>query len=90
MRNVKLTKKDMFLSKKKLSKLRKNSWYIQAYKIILANRKKAVVHGRHCVDTEKSLCTQKIGRYIHTTLLDWLKSSSVYISFCVVTQGFLV
>ena len=36
----------------------------------LANREKVVVNGKHCVDTEKSLCTQ-LNWYVNTTLFDW-------------------
>ena len=36
----------------------------------LANQEKVVVNGRHCVDTEKSLCTQG-NRCVNTTLTDW-------------------
>ena len=36
----------------------------------LANHEKVVVNGRHCVDIEKSLCTQ--GNWcVNTTLSDW-------------------
>ena len=36
----------------------------------LANQEKVVVNGRHCVDTEKSPCTQ--GNWcVNTTLSDW-------------------
>ena len=50
----------------------------------LANQEKVVVNGRHCVDTEKSLCTQ--GNWcVNTTLL-----VGVHIGFCVMIQGFLV
>ena len=36
----------------------------------LANQEKVVVNGRHCVDTEKSLCTQ--GNWcVNRTFFDW-------------------
>ena len=44
---------------------------------------------RHCVSTEKSLCTQ--GNWcVDPALFDWLELSCVPIGFCVLTQGFLV
>ena len=35
-----------------------------------ASQERTVVNGRHCVDTEKSLCTQGNG-CVNTTLFDW-------------------
>ena len=46
----------------------------------LASQERVVVNGRHCVDTEKSLCSQGNG-CVNTTLFD---------RFCVLIHGFLV
>ena len=50
----------------------------------LASQERVVVNGRHCVDTEKSLCTQGNG-CVNTTLFDWCTHM-----FCALIHGFLV
>ena len=50
----------------------------------LASQERVVVNGRHCVDTEKSLCTQGNG-CVNTTLFDWCTHR-----FCALIHGFLV
>ena len=50
----------------------------------LASQERVVVNGRHCVDTEKSLCTQTNG-CVNTTLFDWCTHR-----FCALIYGFLV
>ena len=50
----------------------------------LASEERVVVNGRHCVDTEKSLCTQGNG-CANTTLSDWCTHR-----FYGLIQGFLV
>ena len=50
----------------------------------LASQERIVVNGRHCVDTEKSLCTQENG-CVNTTLFDWCTHR-----FCALIHGFLV
>ena len=49
----------------------------------LASQERVVVNGRHCVDTEKSLCTQGNG-CVNTTLFDWCTDR-----FCALIHGFL-
>ena len=48
----------------------------------LASQERVVVNGRHCVDTEKSLCTQGNG-CVNTTLFDWCIQR-----FCALIHGF--
>ena len=50
----------------------------------LASQERAVVNGRHCVDTEKALCSQRNG-CVNTTLFDWYTNR-----FCALMHGFLV
>ena len=50
----------------------------------LASQEKVVVNGRHCVDIEKSLCSQENG-CVNTTSYDWCTRR-----FCVLIHGFLV